>query len=311
MQASGEMEKRLHELRKKLLLLGVQRSMGNTWRNMEQRQELLKSAIENCRNQSVLKWLRDGSESRAFSHVVDMFNFLKERIDVEEKKNHSNSVDITFVAHGAIRDFMIPASCLLPLPSITDVLLYSPWNCTSSADVSYGVATGRIRPQHRVFICAKKDGCLIPDGGHRPVKLPNYWNSMKTAGDQMIPNITVSPLKPPEDGVWKRYESLTKKYGEPERNRIVIPFILPAERTSLQSVPFSVVCLAASLVLQSSRFQATLHLSACLGDQSAGQKFDKDYLQTQYACAVDSTMMTPSADMFTGSWTDAFRGWFG
>ncbi|XP_038566030.1 uncharacterized protein LOC119896609 [Micropterus salmoides] len=304
MQASKEEEKSFKEMQRTLWLLRVKRSLGNTCRNLDQKEELIKK----CRNQSVLQWLRDGSESRDFSQLVDMFNFLKERIDVEEKKNHSNSVDITFVAHGAIGDFMIPASCLLPLPSITDVLLYSPWNCTSSADVVYGVATGRIRPQHRVFKCDKDDGCLIPDGEHRPVKLPNYWNSMKTAGDQLIPNITVSPLKPPEDGVWERYESLTKKYGEPERNRIVIPFILPAERTSLQSVPFSVVCLAASLVLLSSRFQATLHLSACLGDRSAGQKFDKDYLQTQYACAVDSTVMTPSADMFTLTWRDAFRG---
>ncbi|XP_045899496.1 uncharacterized protein LOC123967443 [Micropterus dolomieu] len=273
MQASKEEEKSFKEMRRTLWLLRVKRSLGNTWGNLDQKEELIKK----CRNQSVLQWLRDGSESRDFSHLVDMFNFLKERIDVEEKKNHSNSVDITFVAHGAIGDFMIPASCLLPLPSITDVLLYSPWNCTSSADVVYGVATGRIRPQHRVFICAKKDGCLIPDGGHRPVKLPNYWNSMKTAGDQMIPNITRRPDL-----------TLTNGITRTARQQLFF-FLCWLRRINMDS----------RILCTFYRFQATLHLSACLGDQSAGQKFDKDYLQTQYACAVDSTVMTLSEDMFT------------
>ncbi|XP_033501105.1 uncharacterized protein LOC117268614 [Epinephelus lanceolatus] len=264
---------------------------------------LIQTAIENCENETVVQWLRANSDSEAFSKLLDLFYFLKRHIDEEEKKNHSNSVDITFVAHGAIRDSMIPASCHLPLSSVTDVVLYSPWNCTMDANVAYSVATGRIKPQHRVFTCNTKDGCQIPKEKHQPMNLPDHWNSLKKAGDQMIPNITLSPLTP-QDGFWEGFQSLSKKYGEPERNRIVIPYVLPAG-----SVSFSVVTLALSLVLFFSRFQATVHLIACLGDQSAGRKFDRDYLRTQYACTVDNTIMTSSPDI-TERWIDVFKRLF-
>ncbi|PWA26986.1 hypothetical protein CCH79_00019228 [Gambusia affinis] len=99
-----------------------------------------------------------------------------------------------------------------------------------------------------------------------------------------------------EDGVRKRFESLTKQYGPVGTNRIVIPFILPGKESD--SVPFSVVTLALSLVLLQSRFKATVHLYACLGDKSTRQKLDRKYLEKQYACAVDGTGMKGSDDMF-------------
>lgn len=264
--------------------------------------KLITSATENCKNDTVLRWLRENSERGTFCGLVDMFHFLKKHIDEEEKKGHGRSVDITFVAHGAIRDSLIPACYLLPLPSITDLLLYSPWNCVMNVDAVFGVATGLMKPQHRVF--KTRDGTQISD--RQLGQLPNSWNSMKKAGAQMVPNIILSPLKSEQDGVWRSFEFLTKKYGGPERNRIVIPFILPTGSDSFQSVPLFLVMLALSLVLMSSRFQATVHLAACLGDQSIHHKFDKKYLKTQYACTADNTVMSSSPDMFPGS---CFSGW--
>ncbi|GAA6234708.1 uncharacterized protein LOC108890348 [Lates japonicus] len=258
-------------------------------------QPLINRATEKCQDETVRQWLRQNSESDTFIKLKDMFEFLKKHIDEEEKKNHSDSVDITFLAHGSIRGSMIPASCLLPLSTITDVLLYSPWNCTIYAGAAYGIATGLMKPQHRVFLCGKKDHCQIPNEKHCPIKLPNHWNSMRRAGDQMIPNIMISPFKPPKDSYWRSFEALTKTHGPPGRNRIIIPFIVPGET----SVPFSVVTLALSLVLLSSRFKATVHLAACLSDGSVGQKFDRKYLEEQYVCTIDNTVMTASEDMFS------------
>ncbi|KAM4534585.1 uncharacterized protein V3H82_024500 [Fundulus diaphanus] len=271
-------------------LRGAQNSDGT--KSLDERNGLIRLAVENCTNPTVQMWLRE--KSHTFTKLVAMFKFLKTHIDEEEKKDHSDTVDITFVAHGSIADFMIPASCLLPLASIRDVVLYSPWNCVS-AGLAYGIASGRLKPEHRIFYCTKKDGCKVPDEKHRPEKLPDHWNSMRKAGDQMIPNITVSPLQP-DDGVWKSFVSLREKYGSLGRNRIVIPFILPGEQA--ESVPFSVVTLALSLVLLQSRFKATIHLDACLGDRSVGPKFDKSYLEQQYACAMDSTTLTCSPETF-------------
>ncbi|KAK2894306.1 hypothetical protein Q8A73_016790 [Channa argus] len=152
------------------------------------RKRLLQTAIENCQDEMVLQWLRENSESEIFSKLVDMFDFLKAKIDEEEKKNHSNNVDITFWAHGSIRLPMIPACCLLPLSSITDVVLYSPWNCVTVTDVTYGVATGKIKPQHRKFYCSEKDTCPIPDENHQPANLPDYWNSMNKSWRTEDPN---------------------------------------------------------------------------------------------------------------------------
>lgn len=266
-------------------------------------QMLLKQAEQKCRNGTVLEWLRANSQSEDFSNLAEIFNFFEKKIKEEEKKSHDNRVDIIFVAHGAIRDVMIPACCLLPLPSIMDVVLYSPWNCTTSADLSYALATGRLRPSHRVFTSKKKSNCQNPV----PHNLPNKWNSMKEAGDQMIPNITVSPLLP-GDGVWKRYKCLQEKHGSPGRNRIVIPFMFP--EVIVKTVPFSVVSLALSLVLLSSRFTATVHLDTCLTDQSKVKKFDPEYLRSQYAYTPDDTHMTVSPDLFSESVFDRFRQFF-
>ncbi|CAJ1075494.1 uncharacterized protein LOC117832678 [Xyrichtys novacula] len=260
---------------------------------------LMRMAQQKCENGTVLQWLQQISGSSAFKKIGELFSFFRRHIEVEEKKDHGNMIDITLLAHGAIRDSMIPACCLLPLPTIMDVVLYNPWNCTIDATAAYGIATGIMKPQHRIFICSKKDSCSIRDAGHRPVKLPNHWNSMSKAGEHMIPNITLAPLNVPEDGYFKSFESLTKKYGLPERNRIIIPYIVPAEETKQgkESIPFYVVSLALSLALVGSRFRATVHLTTCLGDQSV-RKFDQEYLKSQYACAVDNSMMTASSDMF-------------
>ncbi|XP_043956260.1 uncharacterized protein LOC122822006 [Gambusia affinis] len=298
----------LVELETRLILAALRKHIHiiESTKGSDEWKRLMKLAEDNCTNQTVLKWLKE--KPFTFSKLVDMFNFFKKHIDDEEKKNHSDTVDITFVAHGSIGDFMIPASCLLPLASIRDVVLYAPWNCISAgAELTYAMATGKLKPQHRVFHCNKKDECSVPDEKHRPVKLPDRWNSMKQAGDQMIPNISVSPLRP-DDGVWKSFESLTKKYGPVGRNRIVIPFILPEEKSD--SVPFSVVTLALSLVLLQSRFNATVHLDTCLADKSIGQKLDREYLEKQYAYTPDDTLMICSNDIFSFSFIDYFKSFF-
>ncbi|XP_067333161.1 uncharacterized protein [Channa argus] len=259
-------------------------------------QPLLEAAVTKCPDQTTRQWLRENSES--FFQLVNMFTFLKKHIDEEEKKNHSDDVDIIFVAHGSIRLPMIPANCLMPLSNIRDVVLYSPWNCVTDAIVTYGVATGKIKPEHRIFYLSKNNS-KIPDEKRRPANLPNQWNSLKKAGGQKIPTLTVSPLHP-EVAVWERYESLTKKHGPPGRNRIVIPFFLPGQGifSSSETVPVYVVTLALSLVLLSSRFKATVHLDTCLSKMSGEMNLDENHLKQQYSCAADDTGMTLSDDVF-------------
>ncbi|XP_022625658.1 uncharacterized protein LOC111239973, partial [Seriola dumerili] len=123
-KASEELETQLNEIQKAIQkLVRVKLCIENTKRSSDQRKELIDFAIRNCQDEAVRQWLRENAESEAFFSLVDMFHLVKEKLDEEEKKNHSNIVDITFLAHGSITDSMIPASCLLPLPTITDVVL--------------------------------------------------------------------------------------------------------------------------------------------------------------------------------------------
>ncbi|XP_036003883.1 uncharacterized protein LOC118556550 [Fundulus heteroclitus] len=271
-------------------------------KSRDDRQTLLEFAKESCKDEAVRLWLRDNAESEIFSKLVEMFQFLKEKIDEEEKNNHSNEVDITFVAHGAIRDSMMPASCLLPLPTISDVVLYSPWNCYLEANAAYGIATGKLQPVHRVFYCSPGRGCKSPNEKHQPEDLPNEWNSMKKAGNQKIPNIVVSPLRKPKDGAWERIEFLEDKHGKPGRNRIIIPFILPSIDPE-EDIPLPVVTLALSLVLMFSRFQVVLHLTICLGKLSRRMKLDENTLKQQYSCTIDYTGMTSSEKMLASTFS--------
>lgn len=270
---------------------------------------LMEAAMIKCQDKTSRQWLRENSDS--FFQLADMFQFLKEKIDEEEKKNHSDTVDIIFVAHGLITDPMIPACCLLPMSNISDVFLYSPWNCVTDANITYGIATGRMKPQHRVFYCSKNKSCRTPDKDHQPTKLPNQWNSLRKAGTQNIPTIIVSPLQP-KAGVWKKYESLAKRFGPPGRNRIVIPFIFPEDKMfgSSETVPVYVVTLALSLVLCSSRFKATVHLDTCLSKSPADTNLDEDYLEQQYACTVDDTGMTLSDEALSETWSGFFQRLF-
>lgn len=288
-------------------LARVKHSIENTERSSDESETLITFLIEHCKDKDVQDWLSKNSKSNDFSKLVNMFHFLKQKLDEEEKKLHSNTVDITFVAHGTITDSMIPASCLLPLPTITDVVLYSPWNCVITADAAYGVATGLIEPQHRVFLCKKKEECKIPHQKHQPTKLPSEWNSIKKAGDRKIPKIMLYPLRLPEDGAWKAFEILENKHGKPGRNHIIVPFILPGK--SEGSVPFFVVSLALSVVLFFSRFQATLHLTACLAKYGK-IKLDEDALKEQYCCTIDNTAMTSSQSMLPNGLFRAFKEMF-
>lgn len=261
-------------------LVVVQRCIENKHRNHKEKKTLIDTFIE---HKVIKRWLKENSDFEAFFKLLDLFHLLRKKLDKEEKKNHSNTVDITFVAHGSITGSVIPASCLLTLPAITDIILYSPWNCAITADAAYGVATGLMEPKHRGFCCIKKDDCKIPKQKHRPTKLPNEWNSMKKAGDRKIPNIMLGPLKQPKDDAWNRFEFLENTHGKPGRNRIVIPYT----GKSKGAIPFFVVSLALSVVLSFSRFQATLHLVACLSKpKNEKMNLEEDALEEQYACTI-------------------------
>lgn len=270
--------------------------------------EKLLSLVKHVCDDETLQWLSNNSksESKTFLKLVDLFHLLKETIYEETKKNHSNHIDITFVAHGSIQQPVIPAGRLLPLPTIADVVLHCPWNCLLSSDAAYGVATGLMKPEDTRFCCINEK-CCLPTKNHCPKEL-QQWNSMRKAKEkeESVPNIMVSPVKRQTDGAWKQFQILKTEHGGPETNRFVILYTVQGKVKPSDRVPFCAVTLALSLVLFFSRFTANVHLAACLGDRSQAE-LDKTDLDRQYAWANDNTGMTCRENLFPEKDTRLYR----
>ncbi|XP_008414794.1 uncharacterized protein LOC103469081 [Poecilia reticulata] len=266
-------------------------------RNQYEKKELIDYAINNTPYPEVKQWLRDNAETDVFFHLVNLGNFINQKLKEEaEKKKEEDwkwrKIELVFLAHGSIVDSMIPARCLLPLPSITDVLLYSPWNCLLYPEAAYSIATGSIQPHHRRFGCTNPDLCYCsPETSHdvhEPLHLPSSWNSMKDAGCQQVPNIMVSPVAKEGDPAFADFIALQDYYGASTANRYLIPYLAPW----IGKVPFSVVMLAMSLVLLLTNHEATVHLAACLGKSPRNAVMQEEYLRWQYSYTVGNTGMT-------------------
>ncbi|KAK5607944.1 hypothetical protein CRENBAI_008104 [Crenichthys baileyi] len=279
-------------------------------RTFAEKRELINYVIENCPDVDVQRWLNLNADSEDFFHLVNLFNLVKQKVEQEEKKRgrKGGRIDLVFLAHGAIESRMIPASFLQPLTSITDVLLYSPWNCLLSAEAAYSIATGVIQLLHRIFECSDPNLCCNPDIDHQPFSLPNYWNSMRNSGNNYVPNIMVSPVGAPDDKAFEDFIALEKEFGPPAAHRYLIPYLHPG----FGRVPFFTVTLALSVVLHVLENEATVHLAACLGKTSPETMMEENYLNGQYAYTVNNTGMSIHKNTLNGCslallaffWTD-------
>lgn len=111
---------------------------------------------------------------------------------------------------------------------------------------------------------------------------------------RFIPNIKVSPMNPPEDGAYKRFKFLEKTHGVPGPDYVTVLYLPPGP----DDFPFYIITLVLSLVLFFCDYEASLHLAACLGDTFTSTRYNKNYLQLQYAYTIDNTAMTISSDKF-------------
>ena len=270
-------------------LAEVRRIIESSDRTPENNQQLIEYIINKCPNAEVRESLKESFQNLLILPLVDMYKFLLK--ELKKKETFGNDFDIIFVAHGGIDSNMFPADCLMPLTSIRDVVLYSPWNCAINADVAYGVATGSIQPHHRVFFRIPQQGCPVPDYIHPPTNLPNDWNSMSEAVGSRVPRICLSPFKEPQDPAWNDFVFLQDRFGEPGRNRVLVPFTRQGWMGSFDKIPFAIVTLVLSAVLEVYGCRATVHLAACL---SRSEDLNEAELKRQYGYTTDNTIMGSS-----------------
>lgn len=307
--SAEETEEELQRIREALQkLVRIKSIIEKENRTHDEKKDLIEHAIKHAPDPVVKQWLKDNANSDVFFHLVNLGRFIQQKLNEEaekkkEKDRERKKIELVFLAHGSIENWMIPARCLLPLASITDVLLYSPWNCLLAAEAAYSIAIGNIQPQHRLFGCTNPDLCPFPFEDHITFNLPCSWNSMRNTGIPLVPTIMVSPVATLGDKAFADFVALAAQFGAPAANRYLIPYLAPF----IGTVPFFVVTLAISLVLFFSGHEATIHLAACLGKSSRGVVMQEEYLKQQYAYTVDNTFMTVQADTITIRYPPVFN----
>ncbi|XP_035981822.1 uncharacterized protein LOC105922593 [Fundulus heteroclitus] len=279
-------------------------------RTRDEKDELIDHAIKNTQDPVVQQWLRENAESEVFFQLVNLACFIQDKLNEEANKEEEEEedrkrkkIELVFLAHGEIGNLMIPARCLLPLTSITDVLLYSPWNCLLSTEAAYSIAAGSIEPHHRRFGCTSQTQCPFPPKAHTTLSLPCNWNSMKSTGSHLVPNIMVSPVGEKGDKAFAEFTDLAAHFGAPADNRYLIPYLA----RNISKVPFFAVMLAISLVLFFSGYKATVHLVACLGRSPKYAIMQEEYLKQQYAYTVDNTGMTVPRETIPSIYAPVFN----
>ncbi|XP_067253015.1 uncharacterized protein [Chanodichthys erythropterus] len=294
----------MHEIIQKLFRLkNLIKDLGGYSLSLtEHAQNVITHIIKTYTDPRVLSWLQGIPHQIEF---VNLLRFVMENFGpIIEDLTRSGGVhkDIVIVAHGSIVDQFMPAVGLVPLPNITDTILYSPWNCSIDAYAAFGIARGLIDMTNRQFYNMRNR--VYCD----PYPLPQHWNSMRESLHN-IPGILLSPLTP-EDNAWICFNHLLNSGVLFRERRVIIPYLVPQDQVkAFGEIPLFILIFATSIILMIFGKTATVHLAACLGHAGSPEEW-----RTQYAYTLsDPVCMTMSMNdirPITSRLLDALRSMF-
>ncbi|KAI4871456.1 hypothetical protein NFI96_004187 [Prochilodus magdalenae] len=217
---------------------------------------------------------------------LNLVRYLYKQLDraVASQKEADSSKDrevhIVLVGDGSITNQVCSSSSFVPLETITDTILYSPWNCAIDPKVTYGISAGCILPHHRAFRNGEPQG-----------PLPGHWNSMAAQRGTGVPEIILGPLKTDLDGILKVTAIAGALLKNPDRVVILYPSdgvfpVLP------KAMPLSqIVAIIAFLFMFTPSCKATIHLAAGL-EYRGRTPPDVNMWQNLYAYTPNGTVMT-------------------
>ncbi|XP_072534773.1 uncharacterized protein [Salminus brasiliensis] len=185
---------------------------------------------------------------------------------------------IVLVGDGSFTDQIHPVIWLVPLDTISDTVLYSPWNCSIDAKVAYGISTGGIQPKHRAFRRRS------PEMEHQ--ERPPNWNCMRAQYQNHIPEIILGPKRTFSDDVRQLGDIANVKELLKKHNRLVILYELN------DGLPlYQIIGVIAFLLRFMPPYKATIHLAAGLEYRGPASP-NVQMLREQYAYTPEGTMMT-------------------
>ncbi|XP_049336880.1 uncharacterized protein LOC125802540 [Astyanax mexicanus] len=237
------------------------------------------------------KWLQE--TIKTISSAIRFLNiiryFYKNLVQAKHGRVLSGELHIVLVGEGSFNNQVCPAELLIPGDSITDTILYSPWNCSIDANVAYGIATGDLQLQHRHFWNNQAMEQQQP-------QVPDHWNSIRAQHQEFVPEIILGPITANADLI----TALADWINLYNRNRIIIPYAAGGNLAHwLPSVPlYQIIGAIAVLLKIIPPHKATIHLAADLEYGEAAQP-NVERLNAQYVYTPAGTVMTTQNMQFT------------
>ena len=88
-----------------------------------------------------------------FEALARIFKFLNQNIDRNELEKSEGPIDLTFLAHGQVKNPLLPCRLFYMNDYVQSITLYEPWGCAIDATAAYGILTGTIRVNNvRYFV---------------------------------------------------------------------------------------------------------------------------------------------------------------
>lgn len=280
LDAMNEITKKMSHLKNLIMNL-----RGYSLSLTEQREQIINYISQSWSdNDTVVSWLQ--MNPVAFTNLIHFFVMEMTQHQERLKEKSGGHINIVIVAHGEIRNELIPASLMMPTTMITDTVLYSPWNCLIDCFAACAIAEGWNNPEGREFYNCEQNQQVQ----FEPNPLPPHWNNMRTGTGTFfpVPLILLTPVYP-EEPVWKKFQELK---GHMDRDdRVIIPYIVPEYYVKAYGkMPFFMFLIALSYLLMIINKTATVHLAACLGHTESER--NSELWRAQYAYTNDKTVMT-------------------
>ncbi|KAL7887775.1 hypothetical protein AOLI_G00054960 [Acnodon oligacanthus] len=226
----------------------------------------------------IFHWIKAANGAIICLNLVRYFHKMLTEAEVSEDVD----LHIVLVGDGSISDQVRPADWLVPLNTITDTILYPPWNCAIDANVAYGISTGCMLPEHGVFRNGEPQG-----------PLPERWNSMAAQQTTGVPEIILGPMRTDADWMMKLTALADWMALLKDRRRLIIPYPPGGVLADwLPAVPLDrIIAVIAFLLKILPPYKATVHLAAGLQHRGATPP-DVEMWQDLYACTPDGTVMS-------------------
>lgn len=198
--------------------------------------------------------LRTKSGEDFVRDLAEIFTLVKEKIeeDHEQRMDVTDEVrDLTFVAHGEVRQPLHPSLLNYMNGHIDSVILYVPWGCCLDASAAWGIATNTITRDRVEYT---PPDMVFPDS-------PSTWNILPKQDNTRIPDVVFTPIQANES-VYQELCCISRMIQKPLSGLVLV--FEPGTPLPLGEIKLWVLCAAVALSAWIFDLKFRIHIASCL-----------------------------------------------